>query len=395
MGFRLYRPAPRASLIEGDAREALRKFAENRFDSCVTDGPYELGFMGKAWDRSGIVNDPAFWREVLRVLKPGAHLLSFGGTRTSHRMVCAIEDAGFEIRDSLHWFYGTGFPKSKTEKSGMPKGQGTALKPGHEPICMARKPLDGTIAKNIAKWGTGGLAIDTCRIGTMKSVPGSVGATRERDGWGMQTPSDQSSGFDPNTGRWPANVLLDEDAAAELDAQSGETGARAPVRGTEPSAAVESGTITNARARVAGAFHADSGGASRFFYVAKPSRRERDQGCAHLPAVSGGEATDRADDSKGTQNPRAGAGRNGGARNFHPTVKPVSLMRYLVRLVTPLPTHNVLDPFAGSGTTGVGALLERRDFVGMELTPAYVPIATARIADFARYADGEIEERAA
>lgn len=396
-----------ASLIEGESRAVLSRFPENRFDACVTDPPYELtaarrtsppphadnpygrhrvgvngdskpvgGFMGKEWDGTGIAFDVEFWREVLRVLKPGAHLLAFGGSRTSHRMVCAIEDAGFEVRDSLHWFYGQGFPKSLNVGS----GRGTALKPGHEPICLARKPLIGTVAANVAQWGTGALNIDACRI-AIEGETGRWGGGTRAGGFvdtGAASGSGQPNGKRHDAGRWPANVLLDPEAAAELDEQSGERGAAAPVRGSEPSAA-SNGLVTNARARVPGAFHADSGGASRFFYVAKPSRKERDQGCDHLPAKSGGEATGRTDGSAGAGNPRAGAGRTGGARNFHPTVKPVELMRYLVRLVTP-PGGSVFDPFLGSGTTGMAAQLEGRGFLGIEREAEYMQIALARIA---------------
>lgn len=365
--MRLLRPAPGCSLIEGDCVEALRKFGNNRFDSSVSDPPYELGFMGKSWDTSGIAFSVDLWRELLRVLKPGGHLLAFGGTRTYHRMTCAIEDAGFEVRDSLHWFYGTGFPKSLN----VGEGRGTALKPGHEPIVLARKPLIGTVAANVLAHGTGVLNIDACRIGTEDT-------RKER---GTTTP-----GFNmapgavcgSEIGRWPANVLLDEHAAAELDAQSGERSSGLMKAGQKR--AGRSGVALGVMAGdVTTTTYGDSGGASRFFYVAKPSRAERDLGCAHLPVKTGGEATDREDGSAGTQSPRAGAGRKGGARNFHPTVKPIDLMRYLVRLVTP-PGGTVLDPFSGSGTTGIAARLEGLQFLGIEREPEYATIAAARIA---------------
>lgn len=340
-------------ILNCDARDLIARLPNDFLDSCVTDGPYELGFMGKAWDSTGIVFDVSFWREVLRVLKPGAHLLSFGGTRTWHRMVCAVEDAGFEIRDSLHWFYGSGFPKSKTAASGMPDGQGTALKPGHEPIVMARKPLIGTLAENIAKYGTGGIQIDACRLATTDDPVKAHG-------------------------RWPANVLLDECAAAELDEQSGECGsslkrdyADQKSRGASSVYAANNTTRTVTT-------YADSGGASRFFYVAKPSRKERDLGCEHLMPKSGGEATDREEGSAGVRNPRAGAGRNGNVRNYHPTVKPVRLLRYLVRLVTPR-GGTVFDPFVGSGTTGVAAVCEGAEFLGSEMTAEYGPIISGRL----------------
>lgn len=515
------------ALIQADCLRALAVFPENRFDSCVTDPPYELGFMGKKWDASGIAFSVDLWRAVLRVLKPGAHLLAFGGTRTAHRMACAIEDAGFEIRDDLHWFYGTGFPKSKTAASGMPEGQGTALKPAHEPVYLARKPLVGTLEKNIAAFGTGGLQIDACRIWR---------APDDTSGW-SQTGSGASenramSGANyarapkPDApGRWPANVLLDEQAAAELDKQSGAwDGTRTKAKAGSVAFSKYGGADLVEKPR-----EGDSGGASRFFYVAKPGRKERDAGCDHLPARSGGEATDREDDSAGVANPRAGAGRTGGKkreqlivevlwenevrqavlqvdtaasppkviaasgalkisasewntilfgskrtgpslpaststtatkisstteskiwswfrgsltsafteaalstptvngkspvenanesgllltitgaltasllgapvaasttllrirgsgqlvaegiRNHHCTVKPVELMRYLVRLVTPV-DGTVLDPFCGSGTTGIAARLEARGFLGIEREADYFTIAEARI----------------
>ena len=405
----------RWGLLHGHATDALKLFGPNTFDSVVTDPPYELAFMGKVWDGTGIAFDMEFWRGVLRVLKPGAHLLAFGGTRTYHRMTCAIEDAGFEIRDSLHWFYGTGFPKSLNvsltmdkqvrgrpqgtadpEKRGKGKtpernalamgggsgkaasgltnaydayvpvtdfakqweGWGTALKPGHEPIVLARKPLEGTVAANVQKWGTGALNIDASRIATSDNLGGGayadapterpkgrvVGADRENPDTSFKRGG--AGAFVQPAGRWPANVLLDEDAAAELDGQSGSVGALAPVRGTEPSVCA-SGAITNFRARpkTATPCHGDSGGASRFFYVAKPGRSERDS---------------------------AGP-------NAHPTVKPVTLMRYLVWLVTP-PGGAVLDPFTGSGTTGMATLAEGMRFVGVEREAAYVPLAFSRIA---------------
>ena len=370
--------------------------------------------MGKGWDSSGIAFSVDLWREVLRVLKPGGHMLAFGGTRTYHRMTCAIEDAGFEIRDSLHWFYGTGFPKSldparviemdrcvlagvHCDKT-LPKGKkaqaqdhlcppipevqaqfgggGTALKPAHEPIVLARKPLIGTVAANVLKYGTGALNIDASRIAGVKpqvtqgvnSNPTSFAVAKER----------RLSG-DPNEGRWPANVLLDEGAAAELDEQSGESksSVQKGPRGVRLGGFMDTGAGRGSSAPN-GPQHGDTGGASRFFYVAKPSRAERDLGCAELPAKSGGEATDREDDSKGTENPRAGVGRTGGARNYHPTVKPIALMRYLCRLITP-PGGVVLDPFTGSGTTGMAALAEGLSFIGIEREAEYFEIAKARI----------------
>lgn len=361
------------ALVEGDCVAALRKFADNRFDSCVTDPPYELGFMGKKWDGTGIAYSVELWREVLRTLKPGAHLLAFGGTRTYHRMTCAIEDAGFEVRDSLHWFYGTGFPKSLN----LGDGKGTALKPAHEPIVLARKPLTGTVAVNLAAHGTGALNIDACRI------PGSVPEFTKRGEPGVNAYGDGLSGSNrtgetSERGRWPANVLLDPDAAAELDAQTQNLKVGGTLKGGEGrNRAIVSPLDLGPRA--AWEPYGDSGGASRFFYVAKPGRSERDQGCESLTPKTGGEATHRVDESIGVDNPRAGAGRTGGARNFHPTVKPVDLVRYLVRLVTPK-GGTVVDPFTGSGTTGMAARQEEVSFVGIEREREYFEIARLRIA---------------
>jgi site-specific DNA-methyltransferase (adenine-specific) len=318
--------------FQGDCREVLACLEADSLDAVVTDPPYELGFMGKGWDRTGVSNDPATWAAVMRVMKPGAYLLAFGGTRTYHRMVCAIEDAGFEIRDSLHWIYGTGFPKSLN----LGGGRGTALKPAHEPIVLARKPLLGTVAKNISAHGTGALNIDACRIGPRDRTDYGLAKSTRSQGVAYGAPS-ASADFDSSQGRWPANILLDEDAAAEL------------------------------------------GGASRFFYCAKASRSERDKGCDSLPHQTGGEVTGgRAEGSAGLNSPRAGAGRTSGARNIHPTVKPVALMRWLVRLVTPA-GGTVLDPFMGSGTTGIAAKVEDRNFIGVEMQADYLAIAEARI----------------
>jgi DNA modification methylase len=357
-------------LLHGDCIERLKQIPDASIDSIVTDPPYELGFMGKKWDATGIAYSVALWTEALRVLKPGGHLLAFGGTRTYHRMTCAIEDAGFEVRDCLQWLYGTGFPKSLN----IGDGRGTALKPANEPIVLARKPLVGTVAANVLAHGTGALNVDACRIGTSKDVPASP-ASYSFGGNGIYSGGGQrmGTGLRSDIGRWPANVLLDEEAARLLDEQSGTliSGSRA--------AGVRKGLgFQGADGDGGPAITGSIGGASRFFYVAKASRKERDLGCDHLPPKSAGEATDREDGSDGLNSPRAGAGRTGGARNGHPTVKPVQLMRYLVRMVTP-PGGVVLDPFTGSGTTGIAAIQEGFHFVGVEREDEYVSIARARI----------------
>ena len=384
------------TLTVGNSLEVLPTLAANSVDAVVCDPPYELGFMGKKWDASGIAFSVPLWREVLRVLKPGGMLLAFSGTRTQHRMVCAIEDAGFEVRDQMAWTYGSGFPKSLDVSKAIdaaagavrevvgPKvygdghvqnntqvrnmsgrynftlrdgvdpnptltapatdaarewaGWGTALKPAWEPICVARKPLDGTVADNVTRWGTGGINVDAGRVGTDGGTrwvdTGDKGDTGQHGG-GIK-----DGGVDDlGAGRWPANII--HDGSAE----------------------------------VAGLL----GDAARFFYCAKASRGEREAGCEALPAMAGHDAVDRDEGSAGVDNPRAGAGRTASTvRNFHPTVKPVDLMRYLVSLVAK-PGALVLDPFAGSGTTGIGCVLAGVRFHGIEMDTAHACIAWHRL----------------
>jgi DNA modification methylase len=450
------------TIHSGDSREVLRSLPENSVDAIVTDPPYELGFMGKAWDRSGIANDVKFWDDCLRVLKPGGHLLAFSGSRTYHRMTCAIEDAGFEVRDQMMWVYGSGFPKSLnvgkamdsldrvdasmerrqmftawvrstgltaqqinqatgtcmgshyvTDKSqpavmtrehleavrhfigdvpawveaqvdlrtleslnlknrpivgksdngiagGTGKhagesdsygysssyeitapltneaikwdGWGTALKPSHEPICVARKPLDGTVAENIRKWGVGGLNIQASRM----------------DGK-----------------RWPANLMHDgsEEVLGLFPSQAG---GGFGVRGGRSSEHLKKMKATY---EVVG--YGDSGSAARFFYCPKASKRDRDEG------LEGFEEKPAFDNPNGNMGGNMGS-KSGPRRNIHPTVKPTELMRYLCRLVTP-PGGTILDPFLGSGSTGKAAVLEGFSFIGIDLSPEYAAIAKARI----------------
>lgn len=375
-------------LLHGDCREVLRTLPDASIDSAVTDPPYELGFMGKGWDCTGIAYDPAVWREVLRVLKPGAHLLAFSGTRTYHRMACAIEDAGFEVRDQIGWVYGSGFPKSldvakAIDKSagerrpvirgvsdrrddgtvcglghtgaitsGVPttaaaaawRGWGTALKPAWEPIVVARKPLAGSVAANVLAHGTGALNIDGCRV----EGPGGTKWEKPRGGiW--STDSDATANLVQNAlGRWPANLIHDgsDEVLAAFPAESSQTGNRsdrsraAPVDGT--------GWLNNNHQS---AEYTDSGSPARFFYCAKADAADRADG---LHSVS----------------------RRG--RNHHPTVKPTDLMRWLCRLVTP-PGGTVLDPFMGTGSTLKAAELEGFDAVGIELDETYLEVARRRI----------------
>jgi hypothetical protein len=364
----------------GDLFDVLPTLPEASIDACVTDPPYELGFMGKDWDRSGVAYRVETWQAIRRVLKPGAHLIAFGGSRTYHRMTCAVEDAGFEIRDGLSWLYGSGFPKSLNLGDGL----GTALKPSWEPCVLARKPLTGTVAANVARFGTGALNIDACRIGDEERTYDltMVAGGFETTGGGRNV----KSGEKTVTGRWPANVLLDEEAAALLDEQTGElvSGANPERRGSDKFR--DTYSAFKGQEVCEPARGVDVGGASRFYYVAKPSREERDYGTDALYVSvdalqprTGGQSTDRQDGSAGLNSPRAGAGRTGGARNIHPTVKPVELMRWLVKLVTPI-GGTVLDPFTGSGTTGMACRYELRPFIGIEREAEYIAIAERRIA---------------
>jgi site-specific DNA-methyltransferase (adenine-specific) len=427
-----------ARVFAGDCREALKHLPDNSVDSVVTDPPYELGFMGKKWDSSGIAYDPAVWAECLRVLKPGGHLLAFGGSRTFHRLGVAIEDAGFEIRDTIAWISSKTFPKSlnvskaidkklgaEREVLGVDKvrgnapsmmgrtdpsnpdydgstvgvgttyitapstfeaqqweGWGTGLKQVVEPVVMARKPLDGTVAENTLRWGVGGLNIDESRIATSDSFGGGAKATSgfvngyQNDGW---VPGSAK-------GRWPANVILDEVSADIVDGQSGVTKDGVAVRRNGNSGAgMFPVKIADDSADVG---FGGSGGASRFFYVAKASKRDRNEGLEELEAVDrqkwNGSVGHRGvgdfypDGSPRPVNPQS---------NTHPTVKPTQLMRYLIKLVTP-EGGVVLDPFTGSGSTGKAALLDGFQFVGVELTEEYLPIIEGRL----RWASEQVDD---
>lgn len=460
----------------GDLFTVLPTLKADSFDVCITDGPYGLGFMRAKWDTfspeaararvtenteiasdnpnlrgrtRGVASSPsaveydrslagqrrfqafteAWAREIYRVLKPGAYLVSFGAPRSYHRMAAGLEDAAFEVRDSFSWLFGQGYPKSvdvarAIDMALCPKdgrhcmrrlpqtskrkrgdhvcaetalgkrwaGFGSGLKPSNEPICIARKPLDGTLADNVLKYGAGALNVAACRLSTVpddwsREKLARHKAARVRDG---ETSKERryiakgSTDFammpgprgGSELGRWPSNVLLDQIAADILDDQTGELVSGFMAAGTNRAGLGYNGAIGNI---VSHNTRGDRGGASRFFYVAKPSRKERDRGCGDLPMQSGGAATGRPDGSIGLTNPRAGAGRGGGSRNIHPTIKPIELMRWLVRLVTP-PGGHVLDPFLGSGTTGMACRFEGRKFTGIEREAAYVEIARRRIA---------------
>jgi site-specific DNA-methyltransferase (adenine-specific) len=415
----------------------MKTLKVNSVDAIVTDPPYGLEFMGKAWDGFGTPLGFQTWseqwaREAFRVLKPGGHLLAFGGTRMYHRLAAGIEDAGFEIRDTLMWLYGSGFPKSldvskaidkaagaerevigsraltgngKTMKSGFHQpdgsgagetakaelhyfttpsteaakkwqGWGTALKPSVEPIVLARKPLIGTVAENVLTHGTGALNIDASRVGTeqvsVHNAPKGTFAGGE-EGRGSDTAT-----YRTHIGRWPANILLDEEAAALLDEQSGES--KSPNKIYAGGAFGSSNTYaqdktTRKMVRTERHAHADRGGASRFFYVAKASRSERNAG---LDGFAKSETLIYGQKAQGPL-PQQTPSKPSPRANIHPTVKPVDLMRYLIRLVTPK-GGTVLDPFMGSGTTAVAAIGEGVNWIGCEREPEYVAIIEARIA---------------
>lgn len=387
----------------GDCRSVVETLFDNSVDAIVCDPPYELGFMGKSWDSTGVAYDTGLWRQMLRVLKPGGHLLAFGGSRTYHRLACAIEDAGFEIRDQIMWVYGSGFPKSldvskaidnaagavredrevkhggtnkvfspsshvvnkgtpATDEAKRWSGWGTALKPAHEPIVMARKPLDGTVANNVVTHGVGGINIDGCRVGE-----GGQGKWAQPRGGIWTTDPDAKHEMTVNDqGRFPANFIHDgSDEVLDLfpNAKGGVYPAR---RGNSVNTDFASGQETVGGARVMG----DDGSAARFFYCAKASKKDRNEGLEGLPKKKADTRSDVA----------AGIWTNMSAphQNHHPTVKPTELMRYLTRLVTPV-GGTVLDPFCGSGSTGKAAMLEGFRFVGIERDEEYARIAETRI----------------
>lgn len=332
-------PKKAPQIVHGDCLEIMKMLPDNSVDSIVTDPPYGLGFMGKAWD--ALPPGLEWAAECLRVLKPGGHLLAFGGTRTWHRLALSIEDAGFEIRDSIAWMYGSGFPKHRA-----------ALKPAFEPIVMARKPFKGSLTANESTHGTGALNIDGCRI---ESDPATFGL-----GGGSKVGSGSGDNQDPSAyrtngkvmpmapgGRWPANIVLDENMAEELDRQSGISSTR-PAKAALSGEGSGSGKAHNASSyasnAVASIGYEDAGGASRFFYVAKAPKKER-------PNVDG---------------------------MAHPTVKPLALMRWLVKLVTP-EGGTVLEPFAGSGATVEACILEGFHCIAIEREAEYLPLIQARI----------------
>lgn len=380
--------------------DVLAALPSESVDSIVTDPPYGLtnnkkggtgtaslnldspagrsrvttgGFMGCEWD--AVVPGPTFWRSCLRVAKPGAYLVAFGGPRTAHRLACAIEDAGWEIRDCLMWLYGTGFPKSHNLRDEW-AGWGTALKPAWEPIYLCRKSFKRSVAGNVLEHRTGALNIDGCRIASgadhaakCASVVG-LDSGRSDCVYGEWTGS-RTDSHSP-LGRWPANLLLDEEAAALLDAQTGELQGRGNVTPTKRPAYAASSYQAPMGYGGVELSRGDIGGASRFFYTAKASRTEREAGLDRFEPRIVNDGRDTPIDNPYQRGDTL-------RKNTHPTVKPLALMRWLVRLVTP-PNGLVLDPFAGSGTTGIAAVLERFRFLGVERLSEYAELARARIA---------------
>jgi DNA modification methylase len=350
----------------GDCLEVLQGIPDCSVDSVVTDPPYGLSFMGKKWDYD--VPSVEIWSECLRVLKPGGHLLAFAGTRTQHRMAVRIEDAGFEIRDMIAWVYGSGFPKSHNGEWG-----GTALKPGLEPITMARKPLIGTVEQNWITHGTGSLNIDGSRVSLDGDYKSKANGRPSQTGLGDNYNSANAN--QPDTvGRWPANLIhdgSDEVLAAFPDAkgQQGDLKSHNKDRQSPNGCFGKMSPAKDHTARIE-----TEKSAARFFYCAKASRADRNEGC---------EAFEKKplNWSSGDKNPGSfqSDGTDKTSQNNHPTVKPTDLMRYLCRLVTP-PGGVVLDPFMGSGSTGKAAMREELRFIGIEREAQYIAIAKARIS---------------
>ena len=475
------------SLYLGDNIQWLKTLPNDSVDSVLTDPPYGLtsivkrfgkanskdaqygtdgvfkrsskGFMGKEWDSD--VPSVEFWREVYRILKPGGHILSFGGTRTYHRMATSIEDAGFEIRDQLQWIYASGFPKShnigkaidsqiitgksnpksinvcelnKTDgkiiKTSQPNngilGQkkniikkigatlesesaqkwqewGTGLKPANEPICLARKPIsERTIALNVIKHGTGGINIDGCRI-EYTSFNDEKHQQNIRKGIGeFFGGAGKSICVDPvSTGRFPSNVLIDESIGKILDEQSGIKKSVGSIRRKNTSTNPTSFDLNHKTGENSNPYFGQEGGASRFFYCPKVSKKERDMGLedfgskAQRTTIGGTRDFNARCANCGKKfigSPNSICSCNNPItdnqifkkKNNHPTVKPINLMSYLVRLITP-PGGTVIDPFMGSGSCGIATLLEGFNFIGMEQDPEYFEIATARIKEYESY----------
>lgn len=410
-------------LITSDCLLALKEMPDNSVDSVVTDPPYGLSFMGKAWDYD--VPSVEIWKEALRVLKPGGYLLSFAGSRTYHRMAVNIEDAGFEIRDMIEWVYGSGFPKSlnigkaydkkmgnertpyerpdfvarsnKTEQRKSQvicgekgkytkgtsewEGWGTALKPAHEPIVMARKPLIGTVVENVMEYDTGGINIDGCRVeGIPPSVPQPQLGVKKAEIYNFATGEGRNGEMSNSTqGRFPANLIHDgsDEVVGLFPSVKGQYGGKGRAANSKSGRYAWNNGKEEVNNKGATQGISDSGSAARFFYCAKASKSERNAGLEGLEAKFAPKGNNEGRDMSNPKN-HLGGMQSSKMQNFHPTVKPIALMQYLVRLVTP-PNGTVLDPFMGSGTTGIASKKENFDFIGIEMSEEYVEIARARI----------------
>lgn len=385
-------------LYEGKMQDVLPTLEEKSIDSIVCDPPYEINFMQNGWDNSAVAFQKETWQHCFRVLKPGGYLLAFGGTRTYHRIACAIEDAGFEIRDCIMYLYGSGMPKGQNvglmidKKRGIDNrtgslikgvhnpdclvnvassckpiyeerqaqneyaGYNTALKPAYEPVIVARKPVEGTVADNILKYGVGAMNIDECRVG----ISGAVRKINIKHNSQSKNCGFSCNGelIDINKGRYPANVITDGSDEVAANMPINESHYSSPNH--EPCKNQNSNVKITSINYKSGSFHfEDNGSACRYFYTAKTSSKDRDEGL------------DIFED-------------NAPRKNIHPTVKPTTLMQYLVRLVTPK-GGTVLDPFMGSGSTGKATMFENRErnanykFIGVEMTEKYLPICKARI----------------
>ena len=383
-----------------DCLETIKKLEDNSIDAIVTDPPYELWFMGKSWDNTGIANNVELRKECLRVLKPWWHLLAFSWTRTYHRMACAIEDAGFEIRDMLEWIYASGFPKSQNIEKMMEKkwldwteykGLWTATKPAHEPIIMARKPLsEKTIVENVLKHGTGAIDIDGCRIPTSDTYSYPNGAGENSFSVGEEPDGKRTEPVESNSlGRFPANILCTDDALNDWEITKSVQGKNVK-RQEIPNIAMSGKNYARFNA-VEG--HSDSGSKSRYFDIdvwaekhwllqfPKASKNERNKGCEGLEAnkystniipKEGSIAKYGYEEAKRIMEEKCVN------QNHHPTVKPLHLMSWLIRLISK-PWDIVLEPFAWSWTTCVACKMLWRNFIGCELTEEYIPICEARI----------------
>ena len=408
----LYSSNESYKLYQGNMLDMLEVINPNSIDSIITDPPYELNFMSKGWDNAGVSFQVDTWKNCYEVLKPGGYLLAFGGSRTFHRIACAIEDAGFEIRDTIMWLYGSGFPKSLNISKTLEKregiieettgtlfnnpggkrdlskrsdygyiyepqlylakqwqGWGTALKPSYEPIIVARKPFKGSLVDNVLEYGVGGINIDECRVESNDSVMVKKGVS----GFAKNYTSGEYSFT--NVGRFPANTILTYDESDFDEVCGGFPNTKGDNRTSKQT--YDKSIWGNAKSVESNCLYADSGSASRYFYCAKASKRDRDEGLDD-------QQEQKVNDGRNTPIDNAFQRGETLRKNTHPTVKPTSLMQYLVRLVTP---NNgiVLDPFNGSGSTGKAVMYENKErnknykYIGIELTEEYLPIAKARI----------------